>query len=781
MFGSVAVALFGAALLAPGATPDLFDGLCDRPVLDGRQFVLSRDIGAMTAGDVDGDGRNEVIFGVSSTYPGFSMGVVVAFMDPRGKTPVEVFSPASVSPTWMFASDLDRDGTLDLVVGREKGGVAALIGVGDGTFVSQEVAEAYGYTEVCVVDVDGNGYPDLCGILPYDAAVYVHCNDGTGGFGPRTSNPLPWCPDSIRSADMDGDGDADLVVANETIRKSALVVNDGLGVFGSVEQLDALVTELADMDGDERPDLIAVDVSTGTVRVLRNSGLGSFDVLSSVEVSPFPDGILVSDVDADGRADVVMLQEYAGQVRVFRNTGGGALELLDDSPTSRRLRCAAMCDIDGRNGPDFIGSGYESRWGVLYNDGEGRVRPHVLAPLSGVGCDSIISVDVNSDGMVDFVCAGQQWDRVVCLVNLGDGAFEPRAVVAVSDLPMALGALDVTGEGHVDIVVSTRNTIDVLAGDGLGHFVRSAVVPLSSSSSISRGSTLSVGDIDADGDDDIVVGNSGLAKVQVFLNDGVGALAEPGVSMSIGGSPRGTTLADVDQDGDLDIVIVKSYAPNLLVMKNQGDGTFTNPVPATASPKMIPYGVAMGDIDGNGKVDVVVDAFEGVFVFPNDGSGAFPESYRREVGDWHEGFALGDVDGDGRVDIVTIHGQANEIEVMRNLGSQGWCEWSGYYAGRYPTAAAVADVDGDGRDEVNVCSLYELGLATLKASALARLRLCPADVDGDAYVTTGDFNILAGHFGEAVPAGTLGDLTGDGVVNSADFNVLANDFGSSCP
>ncbi|MEM7199674.1 MAG: VCBS repeat-containing protein [Planctomycetota bacterium] len=654
------------------------------------------------------------------------------------------YLPFDEDPTSSVAAgDLDGDGDADLVLGSFRSMPTRIyINTGDGSFANETAARMPVNTEytfaVALGDIDGDGDLDLVVASRHINHLYV--NDGTGVFADVTNPQLPTPGEETNAlafADVDSDGDQDLVLANARYQgspmASRLFVNDGAGTFSDVTAvqmpavaLDAYSVALGDVDGDGDPDIVLGCTTFGGERnrLYLNDGAGTF---SDVSAARLPDlsyttlDIALADVDGDGDQDILCANGTfadAQQDRLYLNDGAGTFA---DATLGRlpaiggRTSALVVGDVDLDGDVDVVfgdlmpGRGTPNR--LYLNDGSGTFA-HIGAPQMPAvdgSTQSLAMVDVDGDGAVDLV-AGNEWQQDGVLLNDGQGTF-------------------VNANGGAQL--STIND---------------------------RSSDLVIGDLDGDGDDDLLVANF-LEQTRLYLGDATGAFTDvTGVQApTLTGYTVAASLADVDADGDLDVAFATLVGPNRLWL-NDGSGTFTD-VTATHMPADFnnAFEIAFGDVDGDGDADMAVanHQFQANQLYLNDGSGAFVDAsgtHMPAVGSSSSCVAMGDVDGDGDLDLFFGNaGPAQQNALYVNDGAGGFVDVTGTHLpidNDDTNAAALRDVDGDGdldlllanRGDAQRNRIYEndgagvfadVSAARLPMTSQQSVRLVVADFDAD--------------------------------------------------
>jgi FG-GAP-like repeat len=273
-------------------------------------------------------------------------------------------------------------------------------------------------------------------------------------------------------------------------------------------------------------------------------------------------------------------------------------------------------------------------------------------------------------------------------------------------------------------------------------------------------SALAAADFNGDGRLDLAVASEGAEDVTIFLGDGRGGLRRVS-AYPAGPSPTEIAVADFDRDGHLDMAIANHGTPRVTVLLGDGRGAFR---PAPGSPLSVhslphPHTIGTCDVDGDGRLDLVIDSWgENRFtLLRGDGKGGFAvpgttiEAGRKP----YRNLRLADLDGDGRCDIVAPNMVERSVTILFGDGRGGFrgAQQPPVPAGPSPFAVAVADVNRDGKPDLVVANYSGHigdsstdGLTFLLNDGHGRFRLGPriptgrgsgdvaaGDVDGDGY------------------------------------------------
>jgi hypothetical protein len=399
-------------------------------------------------------------------------------------------------------------------------------------------------------------------------------------------------------------------------------------------------------------------------------------------------------------------------------------------------------------------------------------EPVVTYPV-GNAPRNLAVADVNNDGKIDVLTANQNSSTVGVLLGNGNGTFQASATYSAGagNNPHDIAVADVNGDGKPDVLTANygSNSAGVLLGNGDGTFQAATVYATSAVNGRPVG--IAVADVTGDGKPDLLTANSYGYSVSLFAGTGTGTFQAP-VSYSFGttSAPLDVVVADINGDGRPDVLAANAGNNTVGTLVNLGSGNFQPAIyPVGTGASFVPYGLAVGDVNGDGRPDVVT-ANQGnstVSLLLNNGP-AFP-AFGRAVSFQDSGspenIALADINADGRADLLTANPGDAAVGVLLADGTGAFQPLARYSAGAgsAPYGIMVADVNGDGRPDVLTSNSSTIGVL-LNVSAVLSTRVALPGVTATLYPNpaTHYFNLTLNRLPTTVAQvqATLLDATG---------------------
>ncbi len=318
---------------------------------------------------------------------------------------------------------------------------------------------------------------------------------------------------------------------------------------------------------------------------------------------------------------------------------------------------------------------------LLLGDGRGgfRLAPGSPIPI-GPSAHKVAAGDLQNDGNVDVVVARHDSYAVSVLVGDGHGGLDPASGSPVGTSKgtrphtHAVTAGDVNADGNLDILTTNAsdNNISVLLGDGTGRFEPTQGSPVAAGRH--PYDVVRLHDVNGDGRLDLVTPNLHGSAVTVLLGDGAGGFSPaPGSPFPVGPRPGYVVVGDLNGDHNLDLIATHDDEALVAVGLGDGTGRFR---PAPGSPIQLEFpvwGDSIGDLNGDGINDLVLGSFHdpGIVLLLGDGRGTFrPAASSPLPSDNGPGYLLvADVNQDGRLDILAANYQSGDLTVL--LASDG--------------------------------------------------------------------------------------------------------------
>jgi hypothetical protein len=690
---------------------------------------------AIVAGDFSGNGRSDlaVAVGEANLYVASTGGVVCVLLgNGDGTFQPEVHYAVSGYPDAIVKGDFNGDGRTDLAVqdGPDQT-VSVLLGNGDGTFHPQ-VTYAYGVLDVggdaiAAGNFSGNGRTDLA-IKDADG-IQVLFDNGDGTFQPAVT-VAPGNFRTLVAGDFTGNGRTDLAATNLYSDDVSILLSTGDGKFlapGQLATTPSATPLVADVTRDGTKDILVVD---GSGEILYRQGIpgqpGTFGPPVTVNPAladgsnPYPSRDIAWLPNTDQGPVLASVDAGDNGVTLYAYRDGSFVRLSGSLPTGELPAQIIAADLSGTGMTDLVvrnaGDGTLSVYfGTPFIPGSfsGPVEPELAPPdffppmsLSvGIGVSDVQAVDTTGDGRLDLVVTNKVTGQVSVLLNLGDDQF-------ASPIPYRAGTgLSAIDPSSTPEVTSLEETAGVAAGpltpggstdfvtvnngsdsiDVLAGLGNGEFASPVTIASESGAQVIRMADFSGNGTEDLaVLTGDGLS---VYLGNGQGRFLPP-TTYAVPAEADGLTVADLFGNGKLDLLVGDAYG-DVLVLVGNGDGTFDPFHEATQAVEL-----AVADLTGNGSKDIIY-ADQGLDrVVVDYGAGNSAVLGNQSTGLLAPGaVALADLTGNGIPDLIVANSGSNNVLIYPGLGNGQFGPavngGHGYFVGTNPVGITVADLTGD--------------------------------------------------------------------------------------
>lgn len=593
-------------------------------------------------------------------------------------------------PSNLAIADFNADGHLDLAladssVNDQGTTVSVLFGTGTGTF-GPETTYTLGVPVfgVAAADFNGDGSVDLAvgQATGAEDAYHVVVLQNTGGaFAVASDISVPGITERfptdpvVAAADLNGDGQVDLVAGAQGDNQVAVLLNQGGGAFAQTllpASFGAATLMAADLDGDGHPDVVEAapyggTQSTGELAFLHGAGDGTFAGASLINQSAQPSDVAAGDFNGDGRLDLAVPNESSGIGSIDPQLPGGgfaAAPLYAAAPGLPLDSASADFNGDGKIdiALDEIGSQGSNPVAIMTNLGGGQMAlTQTLATGTDSNAKDIIAADLNGDGRPDLAWTPEQFTSglytVAVALNRGDGVFVAPTVYSIQSCGTGhVSAIDVNGDGALDLVVANNR-----GG------------PSSFCDSVSR-------------------------QLRIMINNGHG-IFQPDYGVQLGTLSEMAVGADFNNDRIMDLFATGAISYLVLGKRN---GTFG----AATSFSTRGNEAAVADLNGDGRPDIATadGSFQNMYVMLNRGGGQFATTTYpgEQISGYLTGnaIAIGDLNADGHLDIVVSDSQGEDAGVFYGL-ARGAFRGEIHYGVQYLFGDVnVADYNGDGHPDI---------------------------------------------------------------------------------
>lgn len=641
--------------------------------------------------------------------------------------------PTGISPYYVVAIDLNKDGFLDLATSDTIGhSVTVFINRGNGTLQKGVTYPTRGYTPYALAagDLDGDGSPDLvCGNM-FSVTLAIFYNKGDGTFREAVNlacEPGPMFP---VIADLDDDGKADIAVSGIGHDDVALYLNKGNGRFEHKATFNckgvvpySLVA--ADFNGDGRKDLATGNIYSANVSVMMNQGGANFAEAVTYHTDSLTQIIYAADLNGDKHLDLVTGNGGSDTVSVLINQGDGTFKPAVNYSVKLPQGVTAA-DMDGDGDLDIISANQSANTiSVLLNNGDGTFAKAIDFPAHGLYPIAISVADLNNDGRLDMVTSNSGSNDISVLLN---GVHIPKVEQVTPSLASKVTLVGGTLINPLNVKFNTRldektlspQTVRLHGSQSGDHAVRISYSSESNTMKIEPlGADPKTGDGRAAGarffpgeQVKIVLSSEIRSREGLKMNTGYTSSFDIQPELGYGSfykqeraeqprSPASEMAVDLDGDGHLDLVSLQAGDDSITIYYNGSKGIFQAPSRLATGGFDACEAVA-ADFDHDGRLDIAIvnRLTSDVSVFYNEGERRFSKPLIIPITSMPVSLTAGDFNGDGLIDIATGNRNSKDVSLLFNAGQRRFQPPVSLPIEHSSAKLATVDFDGDGMDDL---------------------------------------------------------------------------------
>jgi hypothetical protein len=482
---------------------------------------------------------------------------------------------------------------------------------------------------------------------------------------------------------------------------------------------------IADLDGDGLPDIaVAFSGATSGFSVLRNLGGGSFAPKVDFLIPPGVTTIslvFARDIDSDGRVDIVLSSSLNNKISIFRNMSTGAGDIsfgprVDYLTAGDKSSPITFGDFDGDGAEDLATANQTtpSSISVFRNISRGTgtitLAPKVDFAVPGGDAHSIATGDFDGDGKPDIAVGASGSGRKISILRnsssgIGNLSFTASNRFDITNEASSIVATDLDGDGKTDVAVAVgpTNSVSILLNQSSGP----GNISFAASINVATGllpQALIASDLDGDGTPDLATSNFNGNSITVLRNlgsaPGTISFAPRPWDFGAGISPAGVAVGDLNLDGKSDLVIADGTSNSVSVLISDRPSTGTVDFVTRKDYQSLQgsgiSSLSSGDFDGDGNQDLLASLnpngnISKFSIFAGDGTGFFPSRTDVPTGSKYSYVAATDISGDGRPDVVGLwspgFGSTN-FNVLKNISAApGSFSFTPVFSGTLPIAA----------------------------------------------------------------------------------------------
>ncbi|NUM48428.1 MAG: VCBS repeat-containing protein [Anaerolineales bacterium] len=370
------------------------------------------------------------------------------------------------------ATDYNEDGWADITIVNElTADLRVFLNLANGTglyadFLEPTFPVAQQASPSEPSDFNGDGHADIAVANINADSISILLGNGDGTFAPQQLVPVGISPRGIAALDVDGDGDMDIANTNNGSNNVSILLNNGSGVFGAPTYFEGggngeWGLAAADMDEDGRLDLIVGTYAGSSLITWRNNGNGTFTQMDTAPAGGSVWMLGTGDVNGDGHEDLHVANGFTNKGSILLGDGAGNLANPTSYDTGQLTLATDLGDVDGDGDLDWVTSSYGSQnWRLFLNDGDGSFTfNRDFAASSAASC--ALFADIDNDGDLDLALIDEIADTVQLVRQNGVPAATPTPTSTATSTPTATATNALTPSPTLPRTLTPTPTQDV--------------------------------------------------------------------------------------------------------------------------------------------------------------------------------------------------------------------------------------------------------------------------------------------------------------------------------
>lgn len=694
----------------------------------------------IAAGDLNQDGYSDLV--VANSHAD-NIGIFLNNGNGTFQPQVTSSSGYGSRPYSVAVGHLNNDVYLDLVVANfGTNSIGVLLGYGNGSFTTPIYTSLGSSCPLSLALADFNNDIALDIVVAnygtFTIVILLGASDGSFRMHGIYEMGYDSIPYSIAVADLNEDNRLDIVVVNYGTSELAVLLATTDQSFRlqkywtDFDSHPSSVT-IGHLNNDSIPDIAIAYSGTSSIAIFTGYGDGTFRNLVNyaLDVDVRPQFISVGDFNNDTQVDIVVLDSKYGNIFIIKGNRNLDFSIITRHSTGYNSHPSAFVidDFDNDHQLDI----------AVSNNGTNNIlvlRSYATYPnASSVGSYilegnafiySMDIIDVNHDHHLDIIVPNEATNNVIVFLNLGNGTLGNQQTYNMGNLsgPNFVITGDVNNDHHPDIIVALfeLGRIGILLGNDNGNFIHG---PTFVTRNASSRNTLAAGDLNNDGNLDIVVGNYGNGNVNSYFGFGDGTFSNMSeIFRPINSELMCVRVSDMNNDQMLDVIVAgfQTEGSGIAVALGYGNGSFRDPLLISAEIGYFDTFI-VGDANMDGRVDIVYTSsvFVYVGVLLGRGDGLFETVVRYYTPAFYAPFSisLGYYNNDPFLDIVVSTSsyfyRNSSINIYLGTGNGSFIPSSKLSNGRYsiPSVIMLADFDNDHQQDIALLTYSQISVIDL--------------------------------------------------------------------